>query len=103
MVASKFPKMQDQLAIYAQVLNEAQDKRVIFRSLDVGGDKVLPYLKHAKEENAALGWRAIRMSLDRPALFRTQARALLRAAAGANFRLCFLWWPMFRRFWTPRR
>jgi phosphotransferase system enzyme I (PtsP) len=87
MVASKFPKMQDQQAIYARVLDEAQGKRVIFRSLDVGGDKVLPYLKQIKEENAALGWRAIRMSLDRPALFRTQTRALLRAAAGRELSL----------------
>ena len=87
MVASKFPKMQDQQAIYSRVLDEAHDKRVVFRFLDVGGDKVSPYLKHGKEENAALGWRAIRMSLDRPALFRTQARALLRAAAGRELSL----------------
>jgi phosphotransferase system, enzyme I, PtsP len=82
MVASKFPKMREQQATYARVLDEAGGRRVIFRSLDVGGDKVLPYLQHVKEENPALGWRAIRMSLDRPGLFRTQIRALLRAAAG---------------------
>jgi phosphotransferase system, enzyme I, PtsP len=82
MVASKFPKMKEQQATYARVLDEAGGRRVIFRSLDVGGDKVLPYLRHVKEENPALGWRAIRMSLDRPGLFRTQIRALLRAAAG---------------------
>src|SRR5690606_39649829 len=52
----------------------------LFRS--IGGDKVLPYIRHPKEENPALGWRAIRMSLDRPGLFRTQVQALLRAAAG---------------------
>jgi phosphotransferase system enzyme I (PtsP) len=82
MVASKFPKMREQQEAYARVLDEAGGKRVIFRSLDVGGDKVLPYLRQVKEENPALGWRAIRMSLDRPGLFRTQTRALLRAAAG---------------------
>jgi phosphotransferase system enzyme I (PtsP) len=82
MVASKFPKMEEQQEAYTRVLDEAGGKRVIFRSLDVGGDKVLPYLRQVKEENPALGWRAIRMSLDRPGLFRTQIRALLRAAAG---------------------
>jgi len=59
----------------------------VFRSLDVGGDKVLPYFRADKEENPAIGWRAIRMALDRPALFRTQVRALLRAAQGRELRL----------------
>jgi phosphotransferase system, enzyme I, PtsP len=59
----------------------------VFRSLDVGGDKVLPYFRVNKEENPALGWRAIRMALDRPALFRTQVRALLRAAHGRELRI----------------
>jgi phosphotransferase system, enzyme I, PtsP len=87
MVSSKFPKMQEQQAAYSRVLDEAQGRRVVFRSLDIGGDKVLPYLKQVKEENPALGWRAIRMSLDRPGLFRTQTRALLRAAAGRELSL----------------
>ncbi len=87
MVASKFPKMEEQRAAYARVLDQARGRRVIFRSLDVGGDKVLPYLKKFHEENPALGWRAIRMSLDRPGLFRTQVRALMRAAAGRELSL----------------
>ncbi len=87
MVASKFPKMEEQQSAYARVLDEANGRRVVFRSLDVGGDKVLPYLSKINEENPALGWRAIRMSLDRPGLFRTQARALLRAAAGRELSL----------------
>ncbi|MFZ1107107.1 MAG: phosphoenolpyruvate--protein phosphotransferase [Rhodomicrobium sp.] len=82
MVATKFPKMEDQRAAYARVLDMAPGRRVVFRSLDVGGDKILPYLKKYHEENPALGWRAIRISLDRPGLFRTQVRALLRAGAG---------------------
>jgi phosphotransferase system, enzyme I, PtsP len=57
---------------------------VVFRSLDIGGDKVLPYLDQGAEENPALGWRALRMALDRPALFRTQIRAFLRAGAGRD-------------------
>ncbi|MBT3069342.1 phosphoenolpyruvate--protein phosphotransferase [Rhodomicrobium sp. Az07] len=87
MVASRFPKMEEQRKTYNRILDMAGGRRVIFRSLDVGGDKVLPYLKRVKEENPALGWRAIRMSLDRPALFRTQARALMRAAAGRELSL----------------
>ena len=59
----------------------------MFRTLDVGGDKVLPYLRQPAEENPALGWRAIRLSLDRPGLLRTQVRALLRATAGQELRL----------------
>ncbi len=87
MVASKFPKMVEQQTAYSRVLDEARGRRVIFRSLDVGGDKVLPYLRKLHEENPALGWRAIRISLDRPGLFRSQTRALLRAAAGRELSL----------------
>jgi len=87
MVASRFPKMEEQRKTYNRILDMAANRRVVFRSLDVGGDKVLPYLRRVKEENPALGWRAIRMSLDRPALFRTQARALMRAAAGRELSL----------------
>jgi phosphotransferase system enzyme I (PtsP) len=71
------------------VLDAANGRPVTFRSLDIGGDKVLPYLRAQKEENPAMGWRAIRLGLDRPALLRTQIRALLRAAAGRELRLMF--------------
>ncbi len=89
MVASSFPRLGEQQGFYAQVLDAANGKPVTFRSLDVGGDKVLPYLRAQKEENPAMGWRAIRLGLDRPALLRTQARALLKAAAGRELRLMF--------------
>ena len=82
MVASSFPRLNEQESFYRQVLDAANGKPVTFRSLDVGGDKVLPYFRQQKEENPAMGWRAIRLGLDRPALLRTQARALLKAAAG---------------------
>ena len=59
------------------------EKPVTFRTLDIGGDKVLPYMRNIEEENPALGWRAIRLGLDRPGLLRSQVRALLRAAGGA--------------------
>lgn len=87
MISSAFPRLDEQRKVYAQVLDAMAGKPVVFRSLDVGGDKVLPYLRSAHEENPALGWRAIRMALDRPALLRTQVRALLRAAAGREVRL----------------
>ncbi len=82
MVADSFPRLERQTLTYRQILEEAGDKPVVFRALDIGGDKTLPYLRQPKEENPAIGWRAIRMSLDRPGLFRTQIRALLRAAGG---------------------
>ncbi|MEP0067712.1 phosphoenolpyruvate--protein phosphotransferase [Pyruvatibacter sp.] len=89
LIASAMPKLSEQRAFYTEVLDEAGDKPVTFRTLDVGGDKVLPYLAHAKEENPALGWRAIRIALDRPGLLRYQLRALLQAAAGRDLRLMF--------------
>ena len=89
MVASSFPRLNEQEAFYRQVLDVASGKPVTFRSLDVGGDKVLPYFRQQKEENPAMGWRAIRLGLDRPALLKTQARALLKAAAGRELRLMF--------------
>src|SRR4029079_19220964 len=69
------------------VLEEAGGRPVVFRTLDVGGDKILPYLRQPKEENPAMGWRAIRMSLDRPELFRLQMRAMLKAAAGSELKI----------------
>lgn len=87
MVASTFPKIQLQTEMYRRIVYGAGDKPVVFRSLDVGGDKILPYLQTIPEENPALGWRAIRIALDRPALFRTQVRALLTASAGRELKL----------------
>ena len=60
-----------------------------FRTLDIGGDKVLPYMRNVEEENPALGWRAIRLGLDRPGLLRSQVRALLRAAGGRELEMMF--------------
>ena len=71
------------------MLDAAGDKPVTFRTLDIGGDKVLPYMRNVEEENPALGWRAIRLGLDRPGLLRTQLRALLRAAGGRALKIMF--------------
>jgi phosphotransferase system enzyme I (PtsP) len=82
MIASTFPRIERQTQMYKTVLDAVGDKPVVFRALDVGGDKVLPYIRMPPEENPALGWRAIRLSLARPALLRAQIRALLQAADG---------------------
>jgi phosphotransferase system enzyme I (PtsP) len=87
MLSSTLPKLERQVESYRAVVARAGDKPVIFRTLDIGGDKVLHYLRQPKEENPAMGWRAVRMGLDRPALLRTQIRALLRAAAGHELRI----------------
>ncbi len=87
MIASTMPKLEEQRAFYSEVLAEAGDRPVTFRTLDIGGDKVLPYMRTAQEENPALGWRAIRLGLDRPGLLRVQLRALMHAAAGRELRI----------------
>lgn len=87
MVSSTLPRPGEQEELYRQVLDASDGKPVTFRTLDIGGDKVLPYLKSVQEENPAMGWRALRLSLDRPALLRSQVRALLKAAANRSLRL----------------
>ncbi|MES1990053.1 MAG: phosphoenolpyruvate--protein phosphotransferase [Pseudomonadota bacterium] len=91
MVAAKLPSLKDQIDLYNAVLDAAGDHPTVFRTLDIGGDKMLPYMDVSafKEENPALGWRAIRIGLDRPALLRHQLRALLTAAAGRSLRIMF--------------
>lgn len=89
MVAPTMPRVSDQLALYRAVLTAADKRPVTFRTLDIGGDKVLPYMRNVEEENPALGWRAIRLGLDRPGLLRSQVRALLRAAGGRELRVMF--------------
>ena len=89
MVAASLPRMNEQLALYRQVLDAAEDRPVTFRTLDIGGDKILPYMRFEEEENPALGYRAIRLGLDRPGLLRSQIRALLDAASGRELRIMF--------------
>ena len=87
MISSGLPMKDRQTAMYSKILKAADGKPVVFRSLDIGGDKMLPYLRHDKEENPAMGWRAVRMTLDRSGLFRAQLRALLKAAEGRDLHL----------------
>ncbi len=87
MIGETMPRLADQFAFYKKILDAAGDRPVVFRTLDLGGDKVLPYARWEREENPALGWRAIRIALDRPALLRYQVRALLAASAGRTLRI----------------
>jgi phosphotransferase system, enzyme I, PtsP len=82
LVGTTMPRLKDQIAFYKQVFDAAGGKPVTFRTLDLGGDKVPGYARRTREENPALGWRAIRIALDRPALLRYQVRALIAAANG---------------------
>jgi len=87
MIGETMPRLADQTAFYKKILDAAGDKPVVFRTLDLGGDKVLPYARWEREENPALGWRAIRIALDRPALLRYQVRAMLMASVGRTLRI----------------
>ncbi len=88
MVASAFPRAEVQEQLYRQVISAAGSKPVTFRTLDIGGDKALPYMRvDTTEENPALGLRAVRLTLERPALLRTQMRALLKASGGRELRV----------------
>ena len=89
MVAEELPRFNAQTQLYGRVLDAADDMPVTFRTLDLGGDKILPYLEAEREDNPALGWRAIRMGLDRPALLRLQLRALIAASKGRPLRIMF--------------
>ncbi len=89
MVRESFPDVAQQQDLYARVLDLAEGKPVTFRTLDIGGDKALPYWGGTEDENPSMGWRAIRIGLDRPAMLRQQLRALVRAAAGRELRVMF--------------
>ena len=86
---SQLPKRGELSALYASVLDAAKGKRVIFRTLDIGSDKVLPYMAPQDEPNPAMGWRAIRVGLDKPGVLRMQIQALLRAANGRPLSVMF--------------
>jgi phosphotransferase system enzyme I (PtsP) len=89
MVAEELPRFNAQTALYRRILDATEGKPVIFRTLDLGGDKILPYMEADREDNPALGWRAVRMGLDRPALLRLQLRALIAASRGRPLSIMF--------------
>jgi phosphotransferase system enzyme I (PtsP) len=99
LVSATLPQRERQTRLYRDVLDAAGDKPVVFRTVDIGGDKVLPYLRHDDgegEENPAMGWRALRLALDRDGLMKAQARALLEASAGKVLNIMF---PMVSEPW----
>ena len=89
MASDVMPNVERQLGYYKELMDRAGNRKVIFRSLDVGSDKLLPYWSNMGEENPAIGWRSIRISLDRRAILRKQVRAFLRAAAGKELNVMF--------------
>lgn len=89
MARSELPDVEAQTTLYRKILAQAEGRPVVFRTLDVGGDKVLPYWNSSEEANPAMGWRSIRITLDRPLILRHQLRALVRAAEGQDL------WVMF--------
>ena len=89
MVRQTFPDVAEQAEIYGRVLDALSGAPVVFRTLDIGGDKVLPYLRDPKDDNPAMGWRAIRIGLDRPAILRQQIRAMIMAGAGQSLHVMF--------------
>ena len=100
LVSATLPQRERQQRLYRDVLEAAGDRPVIFRTVDIGGDKALPYMKSGeeedREENPAMGWRAIRLALGRDALMKAQARALVEAAAGRTLNVMF---PMVSEPW----
>ena len=89
MSASKMPDVTEQLSFYSKLMDKAGNRKVVFRSLDVGSDKLLPYWTFSGEENPAIGWRSIRITLDRRAILRQQLRAFIRAAKGKELNVMF--------------
>jgi phosphotransferase system enzyme I (PtsP) len=99
---NKVPQRGELAALYARVMDAAGGKRVVFRTLDIGSDKVLPYMKKTEEPNPALGWRAIRVGLDKPGVMRMQLQALIRAAGGRPLTVMFPFVAQFEEFTAAR-
>ena len=98
LISATMPGRERQQRLYSKVLEAAGDRPVVFRTVDIGGDKALPYLAdvHEEAENPAMGWRALRLSLDRSTLMKAQARSLIEASAGRVLRVMF---PMVSEPW----
>ena len=89
LIRSHMPKRAELSELYSRVMDAAKDQRVVFRTLDIGSDKVLPYMKATDEPNPAMGWRAIRVGLDKPGVMRMQLQALIRGAKGRHLSIMF--------------
>ena len=102
LIRNKMPKREELAQTYARVLDAAKGKPVVFRTLDIGSDKVLPYMKPTDEPNPALGWRAIRVGLDKPGVLRMQLQALIRAAHGRPLTIMFPFVAQFEEYRCAR-
>ncbi len=100
MIASKLPRLAEQVELYSEAIRLANGLPIVFRLLDIGGDKVIPYLRSEVEENPAMGFRSLRLALDRPGLLRIQIRALLQAANGGPMKILV---PMVTDAWEFRQ
>jgi len=100
MIASRLPRLKEQVELYTEAIRLTQGKPIVFRLLDVGGDKVIPYLRYEAEENPAMGFRSLRLALDRQGLLRIQIRALLQAADGGPMKILV---PMVTDAWEFRQ
>ncbi|WP_425099201.1 phosphoenolpyruvate--protein phosphotransferase [Tropicibacter sp. S64] len=102
LIRNQMPRRTELAQLYARVMDAAQGKRVVFRTLDIGSDKVLPYMKPQDEPNPALGWRAIRVGLDKPGVLRMQLQALIRAAQGRPLTVMFPFVAQYSEFADAR-
>ncbi|MCR9125517.1 MAG: phosphoenolpyruvate--protein phosphotransferase [Rhodobacteraceae bacterium] len=103
LVRNQMPKRSELAELYARVLDAAKGRRVVFRTLDIGSDKVLPYMKPNDEPNPALGWRAIRVGLDKPGVMQMQLQALIRAANGRPLTVMFPFVAQFDEYRAARQ
>ncbi|RYZ00024.1 MAG: phosphoenolpyruvate--protein phosphotransferase, partial [Alphaproteobacteria bacterium] len=104
MASETMPGLDEQSTFYKSVIERAGDRPVVFRTIDLGGDKIAPFMgRREREENPALGWRALRMALDHPFFFRRQLRALIRASRGKTLRLMFPMVTTVEEFEAARR
>lgn len=102
LIRNQMPRRTELAELYSRVLDSAHGKRVVFRTLDIGSDKVLPYMKPNDEPNPALGWRAIRVGLDKPGVMRMQLQALIRGANGRPLTIMFPFIAQFEEYRAAR-
>ncbi|MEM1276901.1 MAG: phosphoenolpyruvate--protein phosphotransferase [Pseudomonadota bacterium] len=102
MIRQNLPGRETQAALYSRVMDAADSKEIVFRTLDIGSDKILPFMRREEEPNPALGWRAIRVGLDRPKLFRMQMQSLIRGAHGRALSIMFPMVAEEHEFFTAR-
>jgi phosphotransferase system enzyme I (PtsP) len=103
LLRARVPRRGELVKLYGKVMDAAGEKPVVFRTLDIGSDKALPYMKRPEEPNPALGWRAIRIGLDRPGIMRMQLQALIRAANGRRLNIMFPFIAQFEEFREARQ